>query len=141
MSLHAFLFEDNRLQQDWKRINYRPNPSYVPHSYEERTLHEMSGVLLIDPRTHRLHMLQGRLVEDVSFGYALIATLHSGSNFSIVRSPILEDLWKTTQLDVHVDGHVVLFKAISRQQNSIHKDFRLLPSNLTIAQAVALLVR
>jgi hypothetical protein len=137
----AFLFEDDGLQQGWKKISYRPNPSYVPQSYEERILHEMSGVLLIDPHTDRLHMLEGSLAQDVSFGYGLIATLHRGSTFSIVRSPILEDQWKTTQIDVHMDGHVVLFKAISRQQSSIHKDFKLLPYKLTIAQAVALLVQ
>jgi len=58
-----------------------------------------------------------------------------------VRSPILRDLWKTTKLDIQMDSHVILFKTISRQQDSIHKDFKLLPSTLTIAQAVALLVR
>ena len=137
----AFLFEDNGLQQNWEKISYRPNPSYVPQSYEERILHGMSGALLIDPRTNRLHMLQGKLGEEVSFGYGLLATLHCGSTFSIVRSPIHGDLWKTTQTDIRMNGHIVLFKTISRQQISTHKDFKLLSSNLTIAQAVALLVR
>jgi hypothetical protein len=137
----AFLFQDCGVQQSWEQINYRPNPSYVPQSYEERILHEMSGTILIDPHTFRLHVLEGTLAQDVSFGYGLLATLHAGSSFSIVRSPILQGLWKTSKLNIRMDGHVVLFKTISRQQDAIHKDFSLLPSNLTIAQAVGLLTR
>jgi hypothetical protein len=137
----AFLFEDNGLQQNWKSISYRPNTSYVPQSYEERILHGMSGTILIDPQNNRLHLLQGTLGNDVSFGYGLLATLRRGSTFSLVRSPILGDFWKTTQVDIQMNGQVVLFKTISRQQTSKHKDFTLLPSKLTIAQAVALLTR
>jgi hypothetical protein len=136
----AFLFEDKGQQESWEKIVYRPNPSYIPQTYEERILHEMSGVMLIDSHKCRLHRLEGRLGTNVSFGYGLIANLHQGSAFAITRSPILDDLWKTTQLDVRMDGNVVLFKSISRQQEAIHKDFRLLPPNLTIAQAVALLL-
>jgi len=63
----AFLFQDCGVQQGWEQISYRPNPSYVPQSYEERILHQMSGTILIDPHADRLHMLQGTLAEDVSF--------------------------------------------------------------------------
>ncbi len=137
----AFLFQECGIQQGWEQINYRPNPSYVPQSYEERILHEMTGTILIDPDSYRLHMLEGTLSKDVSFGYGLLATLHAGSSFSIVRSPILPGAWKNTKIDVHMDGHVILFKTISRQQDAQHKDFKLLPSTLTIPQAIALMTR
>jgi hypothetical protein len=137
----AFLFDDCGNEQGWEQIKYRPNPSYLPQSYEERILRQMSGTILIDPDNNRLHMLNGVLAEDVSFGYGLLATLRAGSKFLIVRNVTVAGIWKTTQIDVRMDGHVVLFKTISRRQASVHRDFKLLPSKLTIAQAVALLVR
>jgi hypothetical protein len=137
----AFLFRDDGREQSWEKIEYRPNPAYEPRSYQERILHGMSGTMLIDPVALRLHMLQGSLNDDVSFGFGLLATIHRGSSLSITRSPVLPDQWKTISLDVHMNGYIMLFKALDRRQSSIHKDFKPIPGSLTIGQAVAILLQ
>ncbi len=137
----AFLFRNGGIDGSWLRINYHPNPSYVPRNYAERILHGMSGTMLVDPRALRLHYLEGHLTGDVSFGYGLLATIHSGSSFVIIRNPVAPGVWKTTSVDTRIDGRVIFFKTLSRHQESEHKDFKPLPPNLSIPQAVDLLIQ
>ncbi len=137
----AFLFRDQGRSLAWEQIEYWPNPSYAPRSYEERVLHGMSGTILIDPKALRLHKLQGRLAEDVSFGFGLLATVHNGSSLSITRSPEGSDEWKTTALDAHINGQIIFFKTLDRSETFAHRDFSLAPADIAIRQAVDLLLR
>jgi hypothetical protein len=137
----AFLFDSPGKDGRWLRINYHTNPAYVPQTFEERVLHAMSGTMLIDERTMRLHDLEGSLSSEVTFGYGLLATIHKGSRFATTRDPIAPDVWKTTSIDVHFDGRAIFFKTISRQQHSVHRDFMAIPGDLSIPRAIELLTR
>lgn len=137
----AFLFENGGSDGPYLRINFRPNPAYEPNTYEERVLHSMSGMMLIDPDTLRLHHLEGRLNNDVSFAYGLLATIRGGGGFATTRDLITPDTWKTVLIDTHIDGRAIFFKTISLHQHSEHRDFQSIPANLTISQAIQLLER
>jgi hypothetical protein len=135
----AFLFDSAGTEGPYLRINFRPNPAYDPDTYEERVLHSMSGMMLVDPDTLRLHHLEGRLNNNVSFAYGLLATIHSGGGFETTRDLIAPGTWKTTLIDTHIDGRAIFFKTISLHQQSEHRDFQPVPGNLTIPQAIQLL--
>ncbi|MBB5319228.1 hypothetical protein [Tunturibacter empetritectus] len=137
----AFVFEDGGREGDWVRINYKPNPNYVPQTFEERALHGMKGTLIADSRSRRLHQLSGALDDDVSFGYGLLGTIHRGTNFTTTRDLVGPNVWKTTVLDVKIDGRIAFFKTIGRRQHSIHRDFQALPLDISLPQAVALLLQ
>jgi hypothetical protein len=137
----AFLFDSPGNDGPWLRINYRPNPAYIPQTFEERVLHGMSGTMLIDERTMRLHDLEGNLRNEVTYGFGLLATIHKGSSFATTRDQIAPNIWKTTSVDIHFDGRAVFFKTISRHQHSIRRDFKALPGDLSIPRAIELLTR
>jgi hypothetical protein len=137
----AFTFEDGGKDGPWIRINYKPNPDYVPQTYEERALHGMSGTLLIDSRSSRLHQLSGRLDDDVKYAYGMLGTIRRGSNFTTTRDMVAHDVWKTTFLDTHIDGRIAILKTMSRTQHSIHQEFYPLPLDITLPQVAALLTR
>lgn len=137
----AFLFSDAGNDGPWFRINYWPNPAYVPRNFEERAMHGMSGFMLIDAKHLRLHYLEGQLNGDVTYGFGLLATLRRGSRFTITRDPVAPGIWKTTAIDADIGGRIILFKTISRQQHTERRDFVPLPQNISISQAVALLIK
>jgi hypothetical protein len=137
----AFVFQDGGRDGNCVRINYKPNPNYVPQTFEERALHGMKGTLIADSRSRRLHQLSGSLDYDVSFGYGLLGTIHRGTNFTTTRDLVGPNVWKTTVLDVKIDGRIAFFKTIGRQQHSIHRDFQPLPLDISLPQAVALLLQ
>jgi len=137
----AFVFEKPVSEGNWIRINYKPNPNYIPQTFEERALHGMAGTLLVDARTRRLHQLSGQLVDDVTYGFGIFGTLHRGSTFTTTRDLVAPNVWKTISLDTHIDGRIAFLKTITRNQHSVHQDFHLLSPETSIMQAVDLLTR
>ena len=137
LATRAFLFSDPREENGFIHLDYRPNPDFQAQTIEERVLHGMSGSLLIDPQTVRLHRIDGRLPEDISIGFGL-ATIHAGSSFSTTRDHFDQPDWKTTKVDTAINGRIIFFKSIAKNQHAEHSEFVRVPNELTLAQAVAL---
>ncbi len=136
---HAFLFEGPTQDGDTLRVGFRPNPAYTPQSLEERVLHGMTGDVLIDRATIRLRGLDARMPQDVSIGFGLLATIRAGSNFATMREPVQGIDWKTETVHTDFMGRALFLKTIARKQDSRHYDFKKLPDNITVADAVKLL--
>lgn len=134
----AFLFTAQGMQGDCARIAFRPNPAFSPSGYDQRIVHGLAGTILIRMPAERLCGIEGHLVDRVSFGYGLLGHIDQGSHFHVVRVPVTATDWKSAHIDVHVDGKVLLFKSISREQNATHSGAAPLPPNLSLAQAAAL---
>ena len=118
----------------------RSNPAYQPQSMEERVLHGMAGSVLIDPAI-RLHEIDGHLPEDVTIGLGLIATIKAGSHFETTRYRVAGDEWKTAVLDTDIDGRAIFFKTIGKKEHAEHSEFKMLSNDLTVPQAVAMLLQ
>ena len=93
------------------RIVFRPNPAFTPSSYDERVVHGLGGTILIRMPAERLCSIEGRLLDRVSFGYGLLGHIDKDSHFHVVRAPVTETDWKNAQIDVHVDGKVLVSRA------------------------------
>jgi hypothetical protein len=135
----AFLFGSVRQEGEFLRIDFRPNPAYEPQSMEERVIHGMTGSLLVDPHGMRLRGIAGRLPEDVSIGFGLIATIKAGSHFDTTRQLVYGNEWKTQMLDTDVNGRAIFFKAIGKKEHAEHSDFKVLPHDMSVPDAVAML--
>jgi hypothetical protein len=138
LATKAFLFSDPQPDGNFVRIDYRPNPDYETQSIEERILHAMSGSLVIDPQAMRLHYIDGHLPQDVSIGFGIVATVRAGSSFSTTRDRLGAPDWKTIQLDTAINGRVMFFRSIAKNEHAEHANFTRVPDDLTIPQAVAL---
>ena len=134
----AYFFDPPVVEGDTIRVGFHPNPIYQPQGIEERVLHSMAGTVLIDARTMRLRGLDCKLPQDVSFGFGL-ATVRAGSFFDTMRVPAQGIDWKTDTLHTDFIGKALFLKTIARQQDSKHSDFKRLPNDITVAEAVKLL--
>src|SRR6202012_2080524 len=101
--------------------------------------HAMSGVLLINESDNRLCGIAAHLDHVVEFGFGLLGKASDQSHFSIVRQEVSPSEWKTTKIRVHVDGSILLMKSVSRDEDSSHFGFKLIPHDLTLPQAAALI--
>lgn len=133
----AFLLGDVRDENGKLRIDYKPDPEYQPQSIEERVLHGMSGTVWVDGKTMRLHRVDGRLGDDVTIGFGLLATIKAGSNFDTERDPFQGGEWKTTMINTDINGKAIFFKAIARKQHTERGEFERVPDDIGIADAVA----
>ena len=134
----AFNFSDARDEDGYLRIDFTPNPNFRTQSFVERVMHGMSGTLLIDPKTMRLHRLEGRLLEDVSLGWGILAKIRAGSRFGVTRDHPGVPGWKMTEYDTDFSGRILFFKSIVLNSHAVHSEFVRVPDDMSVAQAVAL---
>lgn len=134
----AFTFSNLRDDGGEIHIDFAPDPAYQPQSMEERVMHGMVGTLAIDDNAMRLHHIDGKLPEDISIGFGILATIRAGSTFATTRDPLDPPDWKTAMLNTDVNGHALFFKTISRKEHAEHDSFHRVPNDISVAQAVAL---
>jgi hypothetical protein len=134
----GFIIENIKPQgEDW-HIDFRPDPKYSPSGTEEKVLHGMSGWLLVTQSGMRLHHIEGRLPADVGIGFGLVANVKAGSNFETTKA-VEEGQWRTIRVISDIRGKAVLFKTISKNEDVARTEFKRVPNNLTVAQAVEML--
>lgn len=133
----AFVFDHVRLEDGVWKMYFHPNPEYSPHGLEERVLAAMSGSLAIDAAQERLLHIDGRLPQDVSIGFGLVATVKAGSHFSSERGD-RDGHWRTLHVLTDVQGKALLFKAVGKHTEVTRSEFHYLQPGMSVAQAVAL---
>ena len=132
----AFLFEDQGRQEGLEKLAFRPNPAYNPTTYEETALHALSGIILIDLQEKRLAQLSATLTEQVEFGYGVIGQLKKGGTIEVKRIKLSPGVWKANSSKIDINGRIVFFKVISKQQDETQSDFKPVAPDTSVEQAL-----
>jgi hypothetical protein len=127
---------------DCYHMHFHPNPDYPAHSIEARIFHAMAGDLWISVQNKRLVRLDGRLQENVDFGYGILGRLYKDGWFRLERTKVSSGVgngdWKTQRLEVHMNGRAMLFKTIARETSEVRGGFTPVPPGLSLQQAAVL---
>jgi hypothetical protein len=132
----VFLYENQGNHEGLEKLAFRPNPAFAPKTYEETALHAMSGVVLIDLDEKRIAHFSGILTQQVDFGFGVIGQLKKGGTVEVNRIKLSPGIWKTHSSKIDINGRIVLFKTISKQQNETHSDFKRVDPDTNIPQAL-----
>jgi hypothetical protein len=123
-------------------LRFRPNPDYPARSIESRIFHAMAGDLWISVDHKRLVRLDGKLRENVDFGYGILGRLYKDGWFRLERTHVTgtsgDGDWKTDRLEVHMTGRAMLFKTIARETSEVRGGFTPVPAGLSMQQAATL---
>lgn len=134
----GFLFDNVRLADGVWRMDFHPNPNFSPSGVQERVLHGMSGWVAINEKDLRLMHIEGKLPEDVTIGFGLLATIKAGSSFESDRREE-GGHWRTVHVLTDIKGKAALFKSVSKDSEISRSDFVYLQPGVGLDQAVALL--
>ena len=137
----GFLYEYKRREGQNIELSFRPNPGFRPPTREAEVFHAMQGTMIVDDSAKRLEELRGQLVRDVTFGWGILGRLHKGGVFDVRQDEVAAGHWELTLLEVHITGRALFFKTIGEQQHEERRDFREVPSDLTLVQAMEMLKR
>ena len=132
----AFVFEDQGKEGPSERIAFHPNPGFNPKTYEQRILHALDGIVLIDLHDKRIARLSGSLGSRVKFGYGLIGHVEQGGTTEITRVRLSPGVWKTSEEKIFIDGRFVMLKTINKHQDESRSGFEPVAPNTTFAQAL-----
>jgi hypothetical protein len=120
------------------KLNFRPNPNFHPQSRQAAVFHDMVGSLWLNLKQQRLARIQGRLNQEVKFAGGLLGHLDKGGTFDVKQTQIAPGIWDVSYMNVQMKGKALFFKTISVQEKDSRSDYRRVPSNLSLAQAVSL---
>jgi hypothetical protein len=135
----AFLYEYDGEENGCYRLRFHPNPDYPPHSIEARIFHAMTGTLWVDARMKRLARLDGRVAENIDFGYGILGRLYQGGWFQLQRVQVSPTDWKTERLEVHMMGRALLVKSFARETSEVRGGFVAVPAAMSLAQGLEVL--
>jgi len=135
----AFVYEYDGEENGCYRLLFQPNPADQAHSIEERIFHSMSGTLWVDARSNRLARLEGRIDENVDFGFGILGRLYKGGWFRLVRQQVSATDWKTESLEVHMNIRALLVKTFARETSEVRGGFVAVPAGMSLEQGLALL--
>jgi hypothetical protein len=135
----AFAYEYGGEENGCYRLRFQPNPGYAAHSIEARIFRAMSGTLWVNARAKRLARLEGRVDDNVDFGFGIFGRLYKGGWFRLVRSQVSATDWKTESLEVHMNIRALLVKTFARETSEVRGGFVPVPAGMHLAQGLALL--
>jgi hypothetical protein len=136
----AFLYDyDGPAEEGSVRLSFRPNPAYNPPTYEARVYHALTGEVWIQTQSKRLLKIDAHIVSEIDFGFGILGRIEKGGKFQIQRERVSENRWKTSVVDVHVSGHIIFFKNISKDQHEVRTAFKPMSPKTSVQDAVTLL--
>lgn len=86
---------------------------------------------------HRIQELKGRLVHNVDFGFGLLGKLDQSGTFAAERHDVGGGEWQITATHIHIQGHALIFKSISEQEDDEKTSFSRESDQVTLEQAAA----
>lgn len=131
----AFVWTKVGVQGNDTILHFKPNPQFNPPTWESRVFAAMAGEMAVDNSQHRIVSLKGRMIHDVKFWGGLLGALQSGGTFDVERRAVGGGEWSITETHVHIQGHALIFKSISEQEDDVKSRFRELPEHESPAAA------
>ncbi|HEY6250284.1 MAG TPA: hypothetical protein VI685_10000 [Candidatus Angelobacter sp.] len=131
----AFLFKYDGTEGNLTQLTFSPNPRYAPPTRELMVYHAMTGNLSVDRIALRLVMIEGRLTEEVKFGWGLLGHLDKGGTFKVIQQKVSENHWDQVFLNVNMTGRAIIFKTLNVKTKQILSNFHRVPDDITLARA------
>jgi len=136
----AFIYQyEGQAHGDDVSLSFRPNPAFTPDTYEGRIVHALAGTLVVNRRLKRMVDMKGQMLDRVDFGYGLLGYIDKGGTFEIRREQVSDTHWKTSLVEVHIQGRVLLFHNVTKDQREARTDFRPVPHDISLTAAKDLL--
>ena len=137
---NAFIWTRTGEQGNSILLHFKPDPSFKPPTWESRVFAAMEGDMAIDKTDHRIVSLKGKMISAVKFGWGIFGALEPGGWFQVERRQVGNGIWQITETHVHIQGHALIFKNISDQEDDVKSKFQQLPANITLDQAMQKLI-
>jgi hypothetical protein len=123
----AFIWSTRSETPEFVTLDYRPNPAFDPPTIEARVMGQMQGDMVITRTGDHIYSLRGRLMQDIHIAFGLVK-LKAGGTFDVERREVAPGHWQIVEQHTHIDGHALLFKTISEQEDEWKSDLKPSPA-------------
>jgi hypothetical protein len=121
-----------------EKFTFHPNSRFTPPDLETEILTAMSGEIWIDAAQERVTRLDGRLDQDVDFGWGILGRLNKGGWIVIEQAEVSSGEWRTIRFQMSMSGRV-FWKTRIFDTTEEEAQFAPVPVGLTYAEAIQIL--
>jgi len=89
-------------------VTFTPKPAARPVTREGRIAQKFAGTVWIDEAQSEVMRVEAKAVDDLSFGYSMLARLGEGTTALMIRKPIDAGIWMPTELRINGRGRAAL---------------------------------
>ncbi len=121
-----------------QKFAFVPNPNFNPPDLETQALTALSGDLWIDPAQARVIRLEGRLQQDVDFGWGILGRLSKGGWIIIDQAEVSEGIWRVVKFQMQMTGRL-LIRTRTFDTTEEQTQYVPVPAGLAYQQGIAML--
>lgn len=94
------------------RVSFTPRPGARPDTREGRTAQTFAGTMWIHEAAAEVMHVEAKSIDDLSFGFGLVARLGTGTAATLTRRPVERDLWMPTEVTLKGRGRAAVFRTL-----------------------------
>ncbi len=120
------------------KFTFKPNPAFSPQDLETEALTQVAGEIWIDMAHLRVTRLEGRLIQDVDFGWGILGRLDKGGSIAIDQCDVGGGQWRIRRFKMAMTGRV-LFRTKSFDTEEEETEFSPVPPGTGYRKAIEML--
>ena len=93
-------------------VSFTPRPGARPDTREGRLARSFAGEVWIHEAAAEVMRVEATSIDNISFGFGIIARVGKGAEATVIRRLVEGDLWMPTQLTLKGRGRAVIFRTL-----------------------------
>lgn len=122
-------------------LDFKPDPQFKPPSLITEGLTGVAGRLWIDPESHVVTRIQGKVLQPVDFGWGgVFARIREGGTVELEQSDAGNGRWLFSHLVQHLTIREVLFHTVDEDSETTATNVQLLTKSVPYRTAIQMLL-
>lgn len=105
-------------------VKFARRPDAQPQSREAKLASAFAGQAWVHEHQFELMRIEASAIEDVSFGFGMIAVLHRGATATLVRKPVSVGRWLPVESRFEGTGRALLLRRVTVKSRYEYSDYR-----------------
>ena len=93
-------------------VSFAPKPGARPDTREGRAAQSFAGTIWVHEAAAEVMRVEAKSVDDISFGFGLVARLGTGTEATLARRPVDQGLWMPARLTLNGRGRAAVFRTL-----------------------------
>ncbi len=105
-------------------LAFTPRPDARPERREGRLARSFKGEVRVDDAHREVIRIDATAIDDIAYGFGLIARLDKGTHVSLVRREVEPGLWLPVSLHFQGQGRAMIFRRLNLDYTVDWSDYR-----------------
>jgi hypothetical protein len=93
-------------------VRFQARPAAKPRTREGRIARAFTGLIWVDESAHEVRRIEATAIDDITFGYGMLARVNQGSVVQVERRLVEGDAWLPTSMRFKGEGRALLFRKL-----------------------------